>query len=154
MHIYFLSWWEAPVWFGHWGLTSAWRPPAATPMAGPPGVHTQPHSGWPDLGSNWSSPAALWAPALPGAGWHPSQHEATGGFPSWGDINWRRHTLDQPGLRKNPLISSVKFYNFLLDNFSVINLSTFCFSKPLKQINSNCDVFLVTARDSFLSNNS
>lgn len=66
---------------GHWGLTPAWRSPAAVALASPPGVHPQPHGGWPDLGAHWSRPSTLRASAFLGARGHTSQHEATGKFP-------------------------------------------------------------------------
>lgn len=76
--LYSHRWWEDQVLAGHWRLTPAWRPPAAIALASPPGVHPQPHSGWPNLGAHWFRPSTLGASAFPGARWHTSQHEATG----------------------------------------------------------------------------
>lgn len=69
---------EAQVEAGRRGLAAARGPPAAAALAGPPGVHAQPHGGRPDLGADRPRATPLGAPALPGARRHPSQHEATG----------------------------------------------------------------------------
>lgn len=71
-------WWEVQVLAGHQRLASAGRPPAAAALASPPGVHTQPHGGRPDLGPDRPRPGALRASPHAGARWHPSQHEAAG----------------------------------------------------------------------------
>ena len=63
---------------GQWGLPSEWGPPAAAPLAGPPGVHPQPCGGGPDLGRHRPHPATLRPPPLLGAGRHTPQHETTG----------------------------------------------------------------------------
>lgn len=70
--------WEVQVLSGHQRLASAGRPPAATALASPPRVHTQPHGGRPDLGPDRPRPGALRASPHPGARRHPSQHEAAG----------------------------------------------------------------------------
>lgn len=75
---------------GRRGLAAARGPPAAAALASPPGVHAQPHSGWPDLGADWPRPAPLGAPALLGARRHPSQHEAAG---EWFCSAWERDPL-------------------------------------------------------------
>lgn len=69
---------EAQVAAGRRGLAAARGPPAAATLASPPGVHTQPHGGRPDLGADRTRPAPLGAPPHPGARRHPAQHEAAG----------------------------------------------------------------------------
>lgn len=51
---------------------------AEAQVAGSSGIHTQPWRGRPHLGQNWGHPTAFRQAALPGASWHPTQHEATG----------------------------------------------------------------------------
>lgn len=73
-------WWGLQVLAKDWRLTSAWRSPAATAMASTPGVHTQSHSGGPDLGSDRSCPSTLGSSTDFGVGGHPSYHEASGAW--------------------------------------------------------------------------
>jgi len=93
---------EAQVLAGHWWLPPAWRPPAAIALASPPGVHPQPHGGWPDLGAHRPRPPALWAPAFPGARWHTTQHEATGKYTGSAWDNYLCHLLEVAGLKYLP----------------------------------------------------
>lgn len=51
---------------------------AEAQVAGSSGIHTQPWRGRPHLGQNWGHPTTFRQAALPGASWHPTQHEATG----------------------------------------------------------------------------